>query len=84
MDIEPLNAPKVPEDFHLKLRQRFYKKFSEVHSGDEHFKKSICLFKGIETVPKNHEDTNHFVEQESTFWYLFGVKETDCYAVIHN
>ena len=24
------------------------------------------------------------VEQESTFWYLFGVKETNCYAVIEN
>jgi Xaa-Pro dipeptidase len=24
------------------------------------------------------------VEQESTFWYLFGIKETNCYAVIEN
>ncbi len=24
------------------------------------------------------------MEQESTFWYLFGVKEADCLAVIHN
>lgn len=44
----------------------------------------MCLFKGIEDIPKNYEDTNHVVEQESTFWYLFGVKETNCYAVIEN
>ena len=24
------------------------------------------------------------MEQESTFWYLFGVKETNCYAAIEN
>lgn len=46
------------------------------------FDKSISLFKGITPVHKNHEDTDHVVEQESTFWYLFGVKETDCYATI--
>jgi Xaa-Pro aminopeptidase len=23
-------------------------------------------------------------EQESTFWYFFGVKEADCYATIHH
>jgi hypothetical protein len=26
-NIEPVNAPEVPKDFHLKLRQRFLKAF---------------------------------------------------------
>lgn len=84
MDLSPVDAPAVPADFHLKLRQRFFKKFSDAHQESESFKKSICLFKGIEAIPKNCEDTDHFVEQESTFWYLFGIKETGCYAIIHN
>ena len=33
---------------------------------------------------KNYDDINQFVEQESTFWYFFGVKESHCYALIHH
>ena len=84
MDIKPVDAPEVPEGFHTRLRERFFKHFSQAEAAKETFKGSICLFKGIEDVPKNYEDTNHIVEQESTFWYLFGVKETNCYAVIEN
>ena len=35
-------------------------------------------------MPKHYDDTEYIPEQESTFWYLFGVKETDCYAIIEN
>ncbi len=82
MQIDPIDAPDVPKDHHLKLRNRFYEKFKSDLAGEAHFKNSACLFKGIEDLPKNYEDTNHIVEQESTFWYLFGVKETGCYAAI--
>ena len=61
MDLKPIDAPPVPEDFHIKLRERFFKKFTEIHQNCEKFKKSICLFKGIDTIPKNCEDTDHFV-----------------------
>jgi hypothetical protein len=27
-NLEPVNAPEVPKDFHLKLRQRFVHKFA--------------------------------------------------------
>lgn len=84
MDIKPVDAPTVPEDFHVKLRQRFFYHFSHLQNENPAFKKSACLFQGIQDIPKNYEDTNHVVEQESTFWYLFGVKETNCYAVIDN
>lgn len=63
MDINPIDAPKVPQDFHVKLRKRFYEKFLSLEGNSPAFKSSICFFKGIETIPKNHEDTNHFVEQ---------------------
>jgi Xaa-Pro dipeptidase len=42
------------------------------------------LFKGIPTVHRNYDDIDEVVDQESTFWYLFGVKEADCYALIEN
>lgn len=42
------------------------------------------MFKGIETLYKNYDDIEFLPEQESTFWYLFGVKEPDCFAIIHN
>lgn len=44
----------------------------------------MSLFKGIETLHKNYDDIDYLVEQESTFWYFFGVKEADCLGVIHN
>lgn len=30
MDISPVDCPKIPNDFHLKLRTRFLKKLAEV------------------------------------------------------
>jgi len=44
----------------------------------------VSLYKGIPTIAKNYDDIDYLVEQESTFWYFFGVKEADCYAVIHH
>lgn len=44
----------------------------------------MSFFKGVATKPKHYDDTDYRVEQESTFWYLFGVKETDCYAIIEH
>ena len=81
MQLSPPDCPEVPKDFHLKLRNRFYDHVSKMNLPD--FENSIALFKGITPVHKNHGDTDHVVEQESTFWYLFGVKETDCYAIIN-
>lgn len=84
MEIQPVSCPTVPQDFHLQLRKRFYHKLVEVASQTEHFNESFCLFKGIGTVPKNYEDNDHLVEQEGTFWYLFGVQTPHCYALIDN
>jgi len=47
MDISPVDCPKVPEDFHLKLRARFLHKLSEVASNTPDFDNSVSLFKGI-------------------------------------
>lgn len=33
---------------------------------------------------RNYDDIDEVVDQESTFWYLFGVKEANCYALIEN
>ena len=84
MDLSPINCPKVAPDFHKKIRDRFLKKLHEEGSKDTNFKGSVSLFKGIEMVSKNYDDIEYLVEQESTFWYLFGVKEADCLAVFHN
>ena len=46
------------------------------------FFNSACLFKGIPTLPRNYEDVDYMPDQESTFWYFFGIKEPDCFAVI--
>lgn len=62
MNIEPINAPAVPEGFHLKLRKRFYNALmEEMSKKDAEFNSSICLFKGIQTIPKNYEDVDHVV-----------------------
>lgn len=68
----------------MKLRTRFFNALQdkELAKSEESFLNSGCFFKGIPVTPKNHEDTNHVTEQESTFWYLFGVKETDCYVLL--
>ena len=48
------------------------------------FINSVSLFKGIVTIHKNYDDNDYLPEQESTFWYFFGVREPDCLALIHN
>ena len=57
-ELEPVNAPKVDKDFHLKLRQRFVKALISENSGKPLFNKSISLFKGIPTVRRNYEDVD--------------------------
>lgn len=84
MEISPVDCPKIPHDFHLKLRQRFIKKLTEVEGSSEGFNNSLTLLKGIETLHKNYDDIDYLPEQESTFWYFFGVKEPDCLAAIHH
>lgn len=44
--------------------------------------KSALLFQGGNTETRDETDTEKLFRQESTFNYLFGVKEPDCYAVI--
>lgn len=80
LELLPVKAPQIPADFHNKLRKRFVdalkEKVGTVLPG------SLCLFKGIPVVHKNYDDVDYKVEQESTFWYLFGVQQADCYASI--
>ena len=84
MQISPVDCPKIPEDFHLKLRQRYLNKLREVEGSADNFQNSVSLFKGIETLHKNYDDNDYLPEQQSTFWYFFGVKEADCQALIHH
>lgn len=56
-----MDAPKVPEDFHLKLRTRFIHRLSQVASHLPHFDNSVSLFKGIETLHKNYDDIDYLV-----------------------
>lgn len=84
MDISPVNCPKVPADFHLKIREKFIKLLHKEGTNDPELKTSVSLFKGIPTISKNYDDIEFLPEQESTFWYLFGVKEPDCLGLIHN
>lgn len=84
MEILPVDCPNIPTDFHLKLRTRFLKKLAEVEEGTQGFANSVTLLKGIETLHKNYEDFDYLPEQESTFWYFFGVKEADRLAIIHH
>jgi Xaa-Pro dipeptidase len=45
-------------------------------------KNGLCFFKGIETLHRNWEDVDYKVDQDSNFWYLFGVNLPDFYAII--
>ena len=83
MQLEPVNAPTVPADFHNQLRQRFLDSLKK-NTKDPHLQESVSLWQGIPTLHKNYDDIDYLVEQESSFWYLFGVKEADCSAVIHH
>jgi Xaa-Pro dipeptidase len=84
MEILPVDCPKIPLDFHLNLRKRYLKRLAEEEGGSEGFANSLTLLKGIETLHKNYDDNDYLPEQESTFWYFFGVKEADCLAAIHH
>ena len=79
--LSPITAPTIPKNFHLKLRDRFLAKLKET-IGANIPKNGVCLFRGIETLHWNWEDVDHRVEQESNFWYLFGVDLADCHALI--
>lgn len=43
---------------------------------------SIFFIKGSPTIPVDDQDINYYPMQESNFWYLFGVEESDCLAAI--
>lgn len=80
LELKPVEAPPIPKDFHTKLRNRFLAALKEEVKDLK--KNSVCLFKGIPTVHKNYDDIDYKVEQESTFWYFFGIQEADCYGAI--
>ena len=44
--------------------------------------KSIALMRGIVPTPMYNQDVNYEPYQEGNFYYLFGVKEVDCYAAL--
>lgn len=60
MQLDPVDCPKIPHDFHLKLRTRFLKKLLE--SGVTALK-TLSLFKGISTLHKNYDDNDYLPEQ---------------------
>lgn len=63
MEISAVDCPPVPEDFHLKLRNRYLDKLREVEGTAPNFANSVSLFKGIETLHKNYDDIDYLVEQ---------------------
>jgi hypothetical protein len=71
MELNPVDCPEIPKDFHLKLRTRFINKLLSCGVSAE---KTVSLFKGISTIHKNYDDNDYLPEQESTFWYFFGVR----------
>lgn len=45
--------------------------------------RSILLFRGGQSTLRHETDHEHLFRQESTFHYLFGVREPDCLGVIN-
>jgi len=79
---EPIKV-KLPNSLFAKNRQQFismFKKTVPVKEGD------FALFRGASEVPLYSSDVNYPEYQEAYFYYLFGVHEMDCYAIIdfHN
>lgn len=55
-NLQPVGAPEVPKDFHLKLRNRFLIALREENGHKQNLSASACLFKGIPTVHRNYDD----------------------------
>lgn len=60
MQLDPVDCPQIPKDFHHKLRARFLKKLLSSGVTQEN---TISLFKGISTLHKNYDDNDHLPEQ---------------------
>ena len=75
---EPIKN-KLPNSLFAKNRQQFismFKKAVPVEEGD------FALFRGASEVPLYSSDVSYPEYQEACFYYLFGVHEMDCYAII--
>ena len=75
---EPIKN-KLPNSLFTKNRHRFismFKKAVPLQEGD------FALFRGASEVPLYSSDVSYPEYQEALFYYLFGVHEMDCYAII--
>ena len=72
---------RLPNSLFEKNRERFVKLFKNDVGADK-AKKGIALFKGASEVPLYSSDIAYPEYQEAYFYYLFGVSEMDCFAVI--
>jgi Xaa-Pro dipeptidase len=76
--IMPQALPDLPPDFHSSLRLRFLQHFKTQAPAA----RSLVYLRGASLTPKNDSDVDYPFEQESSFFYLFGVQEHDCEGVI--
>jgi Xaa-Pro dipeptidase len=72
-------ACRLPNSLFRESREKFLREFKE-HVPE--FQKAIMMFKGKEEIPIDSTDFNYEIKQESFFYYLFGVQEPGCTAVI--
>ncbi|KAL4445626.1 hypothetical protein ABPG74_006177 [Tetrahymena malaccensis] len=68
---------QLPVSFHKKTRQNLVEAMKGVAQG-----RSIALFRGDTTKPIQDQDIEENFQQESNIFYLFGVNEPDCHAVL--
>lgn len=43
---------------------------------------AVLLLPGVASLPIDDSDIDYPIQQESNFWYLFGVEEPDCYGLM--
>lgn len=71
----------LPNSLFKANRERFIADF-KTRQGDSYNANSIAIFKGYYEVPAYNSDFNYHFIQEGNFYFLFGVEEPDCYAII--
>lgn len=74
----PYELP-IPQDFHKNNRTRFLTSFKK---NLDQIAQTLILFRGAEKISKHDDDQEYRVEQENSFFYLFGVKELGFYCAL--
>ena len=72
-------ATRLPNELFRENREKFIKSFRETVPSHQ---KALLVFKGKDELPIDSTDIDYEIKQESFFYYLFGVQEPGCSAVI--